>query len=478
MKYFVSCLLVLLIAMPVAGSSLKNDQGVQDQITLLETWIEAQMSWRSLPGLAISIVYDQELVWAKGFGVRDLSTHAPMETSTIFRIASITKTFTSTAIMQLRDAGKLRLDDPITTYLPWFHIQDCFPDSPPITIRHLLTHTSGLPREAAFPYWTDHHFPTVEQIKEALPNQQTIFARETHYKYSNLGMALLGYIVEVVSGESYATYIQDHIFIPLQMTSSSVKLPAAHRSKLTTGYGIRKPDGTREISPFTDAKGLTPAANISSTVLDLAKFAMLQFLQSQQVSGKQILKASTLREMQRVHWLKPNWTSGRGLGFSVWKEEERTFVGHGGWVAGNRTQLLFCPDEKIAVIVMTNADDGIPNFYAERAYKMVAPAILRAVKPPEVVKPADPAWQVYVGTYTDPWGWDTKIFIRNNQLVMYGYNYPPEEDPEQSLSILTPEGPHSFRDQNNGERVIFEVDDAGAVVRVKTGENYIYPKDK
>src|SRR5262245_33609913 len=118
---------------------------VASHLALLCAWIEAQMAYKGQPGLSIGIVLDQQLVWAKGFGFANIAQKTPATPGTIYRIASITKLFTSMAIMQLRDAGKLQLDDPITKHLSWFELKNRFPDAPPITIRHLLTHTSGLP---------------------------------------------------------------------------------------------------------------------------------------------------------------------------------------------------------------------------------------------------------------------------------------------------------------------------------------------
>src|SRR5262249_51517764 len=148
---------------------------------------------------------------------------------------------------------------------------------------------------------------------------------------------------------------------PLGMTSTSVVLPAAHRSRLATGYGRRMPDSGRSSRPFTEARGITAAAGLSSSVEDLARFAALQFRDRPgPAGGPQILKGRTLREMHRVHWLQPDWKSGWGLGFAVIHREERDLVGHGGWVGGYQTALYFSPREKIAVIALTNADDGHP----------------------------------------------------------------------------------------------------------------------
>src|SRR3989442_8254857 len=202
-------------------------------------------------------------MWAKGFGYSDVDKKTPATPSTIYRMASVTKLLTATAMMQLRDHGQLGLDDPVAKYLPWFQIRNRYPDALPITIRHLLTHTSGLPRDAAFPYWMDNNFPTREQIMETLPNQEATFAPETKWKYSNLALSLAGEIVSVVSGEPYEHYVHTHILQPLGMQSSSIVLPEEHKSRLAVGYGRRIPDGNREVRPFMDCKGIAPAANLS-----------------------------------------------------------------------------------------------------------------------------------------------------------------------------------------------------------------------
>ncbi len=482
-KYF--ALFFVLILLAPAGfaqqPSLASNPDVLSQIQLLEKWIQAQMEYRGLPGLCLGIVYDQNLIWAKGYGLADLEKKTPALTTSIYRIASITKLLTTTALMQLRDQGKLRLDDPVSKYLPWFVIKDRFPGAPPITIEHLVTHTSGLPRESAFPYWTDHKFPTREELIDALKRQETIFPSETRWKYSNLAMALAGEVVMAVSGEPYDPYIRKHILEPLGMKDTSVYLSDEHKTRLVTGYGRRLPDGSRRIQPFTDSKGIAPAANISSTVEDLAKFISLQFRLEGKPGGSQILKGTTLREMQRVHWLQPSWKSGQGLGFAVDRMGERTIVGHGGWVGGYRTQIGFCPDEKIGVIVLTNADDGEPGFFLEQVFNIVAPAILKDAQPPSKPAKPDPSWNIYLGRYEDPANFDTEIMIVDGKLVMYGFNYPPESNPKGSLTELTPEGKHTFRmtgENGDGELVVFELGTDGKVVRVKAGENYIYPKGK
>ena len=204
----------------------------------------------------------------------------PSATNTIYSICSISKLFTSVAIMQLRDAGKLRLEDPAADHLSWFNIKQQYPDTGPLTIRSLLTHSSGLPREADFSYWTgpDYPFPTSEQVKARLSKQKTLYPPSTYYQYSNLGLSLLGEIVAEVSGIPYEQYIEENILKPLRMADTRTELPESlWKGQLATGYSALMRVGSRAMLPLFQAKGIGPAAGFSSTVEDLARFASWQF---------------------------------------------------------------------------------------------------------------------------------------------------------------------------------------------------------
>ncbi len=473
----VGALALMLAAAPAVGQSAPADRpAVASILRLFEIWVGEQMAYHHQPGLSIGIVHDQDVIWAKGFGYADAARKTPATSQTVYRIASITKTFTATAVMQLRDAGRLRLDDPVATHLPWFTYRDTFPDAPPITIRHLLTHTSGLPREADFPYWTDRQFPTREQLIEAFHGQASVFAPETRYKYSNLALAIAGEVVAAVSGVPYEEYVRRQILEPLGMTSTWVRFEEVDRARLATGYEIVRADGSQRVAGPTVSNGLTPAANLSSTVEDLARFVALQFRDGP-TGDRQVVNGSTLREMHRVHWLEPDWDSGRGLGFSVWRQGGRTLVGHGGWVAGYRTQIAFDPRAKIGVIVLTNSDEGGPGRYVSRAFDLIAPVLEEATPRPAVVALPDRP-ERYAGRYHDPSGWETDVLVLEGRLRMYGHSYPPRDNPKSGLTELTWVTEHVFRmtgENGNGELVVFEFRRDGAVARVKVGANYVYP---
>jgi CubicO group peptidase (beta-lactamase class C family) len=300
-----------------------------------------------------------------------------------------------------------------------------------------------------------------------------IYAPETQYKYSNLGMAILGEIVAAVSSLSYAEYVHQHLLEPLGLQNTKVFLTKDDRARLATGYLRFRSEHPREIAPFTDSRGLTPAANLSSTAIDLARFCIFHY-DWKNTGYNSILKASTRQEMQRSNWLDSSWESARGLGFSVSKSDDGIRVGHGGWVAGYRSQILFDPQMKIAVVILINTEDFSPNSVAKTILK-----IWTSWEPETVSdRSTDRNISGLAGQYTDPSYWQTDVIQLGASLYFYDYGYPPDLDPSTSLRILVPETDSRFKltgPRGNGEPVIFITEQTGKVSKIKIGANYIYP---
>jgi CubicO group peptidase (beta-lactamase class C family) len=214
---------------------------------------------------------------------------------------------------------------------------------------------------------------------------------------------------------------------------------------------------------------------MTTSVSDLARFAMLQFRDGPP-GGAQILRGSTLREMQRVHWLEPDWEAGWGLGFRILRFKGKTYVGHGGALRGYRTQIQLCPADRIGVIVLTNADDGNPVQFSDKAFQWVAPAIFKAVAPPAPA--ALPAgWERYTGRYRSAWV-DVQVLVVDGRLAMID---PSQPEPMLTVTWLHPESEHAFRSETkngfgiNGERALFELGADGRVARLKVGDNFLAP---
>ena len=402
---------------------------------LFSAWLDGQVAYRGLPGIAVGVVSDQELVWSKGFGYADVAAKRPMTSSTLFRMASHSKLFTATAIMQLREQGKLRLDDPVAKYLPWFTLKPAGDDDGEVTIEELLTHSSGLPREAG-DHWTSNEFPTREQVKALMADRQAAFPPATRWKYSNLAYTIAGMVVEAVSGEAWADYLQRHIFDPIGMSASSVdrNVPG-----LTVGYGRRMPDGSRAIIPFIDARGMASATGLTSNVEDMAKFVSAQFRRGR-MGGRQLLSTGSLREMHRVRSVEENWQSGTGIGFAVSRFRDRTYVGHGGGYLGNTTQTMIQLDDKVAVIVLTNTNDSDPSAIARQLMSTVGFAVAKTAAAKPVVVAWDPSWARFAGLYRGAWG-DQQVVLMNEKLVLITPNGANVDEPTE----LVPLGGGRFR---------------------------------
>jgi CubicO group peptidase (beta-lactamase class C family) len=464
------------------AQSITDDTRVATALKMIEVWVDAQLAYEDIPGMSVGVVYDQDLIWSRGFGYADLSEKRPATPSTIYSICSISKLFTSIAIMQLWEQNKLRLDDSINKHLPWFNIQDKFPDAPEITIQGVLTHSSGLPREADYPYWTgpEHNFPTREQIIKKLSGQEELYPADTFFQYSNLGMSLLGEVVRAVSGQEYDVYVKEHILDPLGLKDTTPEIPEDERGKkLAMGYSMKLRDGERREIPFYFVNGIAPAAGFASNVEDLARFASWQ-LRLLEKGGQEVLKVNTLKKMHRVHWFDPNWRTTWGLGFSVSRQDEKIQVGHGGSCPGYRTQLAIRPKDKIAVIVMTNASGVSPSAFVREFYDIIAPAILNSIKEPGKAKKHDPALEKFVGRYDRPLGGETHAFIKDGQLVLM---YLPSDNPSDSLTKLKHIEKNIFRrirdDEELGEPITFEMDAAGNVTRlIRNSQYYIRVHDK
>ncbi len=463
------CLIFAALQCAAQGSRLEHKPEVAGPLKVLDAWIQAAVASREEPGLSIGIVYGQDLIWSKGYGFANVEKRIPANASTLYRIASISKVFTATAIMQLRDAGKLQLDDPVSKHLSWFKVKEPSRDAPPITIWTLLTHTSGLARELPLSYWNDLKFPSREEMMRLVPEEPAVFPPETEYKYSNLALAIAGEVVTAVSGEPYPQYVEDHILRPLGMSSSLVE-PSATAANLAVGYRKHEPGVPREAEEFIDARALTPSAGLASNVEDLAKFVSLEFRDGP-AAGSQILKGSTLREMQRVQWLRPDWQNGQGLGFGVRHVGQQVRVGKDGAAPGYKSLMEWVPAEKFGVIVLINGYDSEPTYYVNQALSIMGPAIAKATARSKPTPVADPAWSKYTGTYT----WkhvDAEILIADGELIMIS---PESANPWDSRVRLTPVGPHTFKmhgGSQDGELLKFDVDQTGRATKFTAGSYY------
>ena len=470
-KYYFTLFLFFLSTITYSQEGKKD---YTEAFKLVEVWLEAQKDFEQLPGLTAIVIEDQEVLWSGAFGLSNVEKNIKAEASTLCSICSISKLFTSVAIMKLYDEGELRLDDRVSDLLPFYNLEQKYPESGPITVRTLLTHSSGLPREAGYPYWTgpDFPFPTKEQIDSKLIEQKTLYPSSTYFQYSNLGLTLLGEIIEEVSGVSYDEYIQQNILIPLGLTDTRTELPESlYGNELAIGYSAITRNGKRKKVNFFQANGIKPAAGYSSSVHDLGKFASWQF-RLRDTTITEILKPSTIKYMQSVHWTNPDWKITWGLGFVVYKGEDgNTWVGHGGSCPGYRSTLQIDLKNKLAFSVMINASGTNPSKYVKGINK-----IMNKVKIPkkEEKKIEKKNLQEYVGYYSKmPWWSEEFISTWDGKLVSLAL---PSESPGESMTFYKHISDDTFRrirdDDELGETLVFERDKNGKIIQYKSHGNY------
>jgi CubicO group peptidase (beta-lactamase class C family) len=451
-----------------AHEGVAADPDVLGAERLFSAWMEGQIAYRGLPGIVVGVVSDQELVWARGFGFADVGGKTPMTPTTKFRMASHSKLFTAIAIMQLREEGKLRLDDPVAKYLAWFKAKPAGDDDGPITIEQLLSHSSGLQREAG-DHWTSFQFPTTDELRHLYADRQAAFAPSVRWKYSNLAYAVAGMVIEQVSGERWADYVDRNIFKPLGMIDSSVDINVPG---LTVPYGRRMPDGSREVLPFVDARGMAAATGVTSNMEDMAKFVSAQFRKGPR-GGAQIVSTGSLREMHRVRSVEENWTSGTGLGFDITRIKDRTYVGHGGGYPGNTTQTLIQLEDKVGVIVLTNTNDSNPSEIARQLVGTVGQAVAKASASKAPTVTWDPTWARFAGLYRGRGG-DSQVVLLNQKLAIITPNAPNLDN----QITLEPLGGGRFRlgaptgGGAVGEVVRF-VESSGRPTRMYVGDGWI-----
>ena len=315
-----------------------------------------------LPGAAVGVVTGGELIWSAGVGFADLASHRRPEASTLYRIASITKTLTGTAIMQLRATGRLRLDDPVVSFLPELAAGGRRPGAiENVTIRRLLSHESGLRSE---PPGTDWAIPRYEgDVKRTLTHVEEIGAvipPNRQWKYSNLGYQLLGEVIARVSGTPYTDYVKKKILQPLAMSSTSFEpLPKRLATRVATGYAGRTFSDELEVAPAMPA--IFAEGGLWSCVKDLSSWLGFQLAAYRDAAtGKhateaRVLSTEDLKEMHKPRYIVDDeWTSAWGISWFAVRKDDVIWIQHSGGLPGHQTNVCFDPKSGVGAIALIN----------------------------------------------------------------------------------------------------------------------------
>ena len=456
-------------AAPVAASvSIASDPAVRDALARLDVWLEGQRYRFDLPGFAVGVVHDQQLLWSKGYGYADVAQRIPSTDQTLYRIASISKTFAATAVVQLAERGKLSLDDPVSRHLPWFTPRDSTPGSP-VRVWNLLSHSGGLQRESPGSDWDALVSPDAESIANATRDTPLVLPPQSRLAYSNYGYAVAGQLVQQVSGVPYSKYLSDNVLRPLGLTATDILDGRETRPGLAVPYGRRTPDGPRAIEqqmPRTDAFDSVGA--LVSSVSDLAKWASFQFRDSDANAGP-VLTGASLRDMHRPHFLLQDWSQGWGLGWRLTRNDAGARIDHGGSLPGYKSSLLLDPSSRVGVILLMNADDG-PRELSTGILKLVAEPIRKAAVSPSAVALASSAkFARFEGPYRDRSGEQVFVLAVTEGLQLLD---PEAADIEVGAAMLRPTGPTSFVTESPpgsitqavASRVQFTLDESGQAV--------------
>lgn len=466
-----ACALGILASAPaeiLAQSDLAGHPRVSEALHLIDEWLKAERAYERLPGLSVAVATSEGVLWSSGYGFADVEHRIPAESGTQYSGCSIAKLFTATAVMQLVERGHVVLDEPAAKHLPWLPRTS---STTPITLEHLLTHSSGIVRDLPIPYWTgpDYPFPTREDLLRSASNEWYQNAPGTRYEYSNVAMALAGEIVEAVAGVSLDHYLRENVFAPLGMSRTSMRPEdPAGQAQLARGYTLLRRDGTREPIPPYRVAGLAAVAGLVSTVDDLGRFAAWQ-LQTLDGGMSSVLGVSALASMHEVQFMPADsWTTS-GYGYQMWRENDRTFVGHAGTCPGFQSQLLLRHQDDFAAVAMVNAQGLNPSRYTQRAYDVLAPAIRAARsgsggEAPEEIRR-------YAGLYQRPLGSEALVIPWQGKLAVVRL---PTQNPLSSMELF--EHVEGGRFRRSGARPetaeVIEFESDGGQTRMWRGHQY------
>ena len=318
-----------------------------------------------LPGLAVGVLIDSQVVYRAGFGTTRMGGGQPITPSTLFHMASITKPFVATAVVQLSSAGKVDLDAPVTRYVPYFRMKDSRASA--ITVRQLLTHTAGMPDVTDYRWnFPEYDEKSLERWIRGLADSALIAAPSERWQYCNIAFELLADLVAKVSGESFEDYVQKRILTPLAMRKSTLLMTDIDSSLMAWGHRRSSPGPFAIAAHYPYNRRHAGSSTLHSNVDDMLRWARAN-LQHGALDGVRILPESAYDQLWREQYDMLRQAGGArpgversGVGLS-WFLETRSgtrYVFHGGGDTGFRTDLLLAPDQRVAVVVMTNSEAG------------------------------------------------------------------------------------------------------------------------
>ena len=321
-----------------------------DRAAKIEAAIITLMTSKKIPGLSVAVVSDNQVRWQKGYGMADLENSVPAKAATVYRTASVAKPITAVAVMQLVERGKLDLDAPIQKYVA------TFPTKPwPITTRELLGHLSGIRNYKGNENDSTRFYSSLTEALSIFKDDPLDFEPLTKFSYTTYGYTLLGAVIEGASGMSYLDYMRENVFKPAKMSHTKADNVYDIIPNRARGYGPKvygRFDGNLRNAALADTSYKIPAGGLVSTVEDLANFAIA-------VQDGTLVKKETFQQMSRSQSTRDGKQSPYGLGWFIDGIGNRKgVVWHGGVQQGATSVLFLLPEERIAVVLLTNLEGG------------------------------------------------------------------------------------------------------------------------
>jgi len=370
---------ILAVVSSMASVRTAFAQSTPANFDVVDDYISTKMKELGIPGAALVIVQGDQIVHLKAFGAADASRR-PVTPQTPFFTGSTGKSFTALAIMQLVEAGRIKLDAPVQTYLPWFRVDD--PDaSALITVRQLLNQVSGLPQSIGQEQIANFDLSdsAIENNVRALANVELIAPPGERYEYSNSNYVILGMIVQVVSGQSYETYIRENIFRPLDMQNSFASKTEAEQDGLAVGY--QKWFGIPVASPnLPFVRGSLPAGYLTMSAEDFGHYLIAQ-LNNGSYQDVSVLSPSGIAELHHPDVKMPNSNDFYAMGWEVQQYQDVQVIGHNGAVPGYTTGMFLVPEKNLAMALVMNTYSPMLGIRVSR----VPNSVLRMLLDQEVI---------------------------------------------------------------------------------------------
>ncbi len=448
-------------------SSPPDPQTVREVLEYFGTYLAFRRRFTRVPGVQAAVHIGGELAFSQAYGLADVARDIPLGTTHLFRIASHSKTFTATAVLQLAEEGRLRLDDRADSWVPALA-------SKPIgalTLRELLAHAGGVSRDSTDgDFWQlERPFPDAAGLAAVLSGDAvTVLAANEQFKYSNIGYALLGTVIEAVTGSSYHDHVRATIVDRLGLADTGPEFDPAIADRYAAGYSALSYADTRVLIEHVDTGALAAAAGFYATAADLVTYFSAHYLGDQR-----LLPDSAKRVMQHPIWEASGPEKRYGLGLSIVACGDRQLIGHGGGYPGHVTRSLVDSTQGIAVSVFTNAIDGAAESMATALFTLLDRA------GPARPEPAGADLTSFTGRFANLWGvFDVALLGGRLHLL-----WPTAADPTTEAAELEVVDDSTLRVVGGsgygspGETITYQRDAGGRITRIRAGAMSSVPLD-